>query len=1017
MRNIKKILFLISLQIISANLCYAQMIDINALRYVTTANQAQLKIDVTSRADYQLFMLTHPFRLVIDIKNAKLGTHELNAPPNDHPLFAKVRYAKRNGGVRVVFDFKNSLNSSEISINSNHDDEHSLTVNLLTKNSVAPTVSALPKVQENTTPPSKPVIQASTAKIDEAIKPVVSNEKPDSKATVSEPSVPKLAPAVIQVAAPKIETVKPPAISNEQLENEATVDEANTPNEDKKTDESEADSESKPAAPPVPKPNNDKIVEGKALLEIIINGENLGAQLVNLKKDDVLISASVFKDWRIKKELWANQTDNVSLRSLAPTLQYSVDNNNAALTVAVAPDGFERQVIETQTQYTTTVPADAIRPAPWSAYVNYALTGNFTSPQGFSSLNAPWEVGVTVADWFAYSNFNTNYISQSKAFTSTRNTSYLQWENRETREKVTFGDFSISEPTLSSSGNFGGILWQSNFRQYAQFQSMPSLGLDFNVQTPSHAELYVNNVKTQSWDLQPGMVSLPSVLTSGQGNATLVLTDAFGRRQEITQPFYITQQLLKEGLHEFFYGAGAKHNFSNKMFDYGEGVLFGAHRYGISDSLTVGGAFTVDKRITNAGLSWTKSLWGNFLADSSVAASYQNGLSGYTGASNYQLNLRPINLSVNTAYISRDYGNLNVDATSLQKSKYRFQASLNYNLSFTGSSIGASFSEVTSWNSPTSKSASLFFRQSLFSSLNLNLQVNHDLTTGNNVFMATLNYFPHSLDDSSILNNNNFSYQGSYDQSTHANTQTWQTQRQGNIGEGYNYTLALQKQEQNFSGNARYQYQNNYGIYTANYAQTEQAKSGSASIAGSILTVNNEIYFARPITDSLAVVKVKGTEDEIPVYSNGARLGWANDDKTVIIPNLQSRRVNKMSIKPEDIGLAMEADRPEQSLDVGVKTASVVEFTLSQFVAAEGNAYVLNKDGSKQFLEALPLEYTAKGKVQESFIAKKGFFYLENVPTGDFQATVKRYKHDCVLHLNIPKSDKIVVKLGDVLCE
>ena len=124
-----------------------------------------------------------------------------------------------------------------------------------------------------------------------------------------------------------------------------------------------------------------------------------------------------------------------------------------------------------------------------------------------------------------------------------------------------------------------------------------------------------------------------------------------------------------------------------------------------------------------------------------------------------------------------------------------------------------------------------------------------------------------------------------------------------------------------------------------------------------------------------------------------------------------------MSIKPEDIGLAMEADRPEQSLDVGVRTASVVEFTLSQFVAAEGNAYVLNKDGSKQFLEALPLEYSAKGKVQESFIAKKGFFYLENVPTGDFQATVKRYKHDCVLHLNIPKSDKIVVKLGDVLCE
>jgi outer membrane usher protein FimD/PapC len=58
-----------------------------------------------------------------------------------------------------------------------------------------------------------------------------------------------------------------------------------------------------------------------------------------------------------------------------------------------------------------------------------------------------------------------------------------------------------------------------------------------------------------------------------------------------------------------------------------------------------------------------------------------------------------------------------------------------------------------------------------------------------------------------------------------------------------------------------------------------------------------------------------------------------------------------------------------------------------------------------------------KDKTQDSFIAKKGFFYLENVPTGEFKATVKRYKHDCTLHLSIPKSDKVVVKLGDVVCE
>lgn len=801
------------------------------------------------------------------------------------------------------------------------------------------------------------------------------------------------------------------------------TDESTISDEDNVADETDTTTNDTETPKPIEKPTtaNDNIAEGKALLEIIINGENQGAQLVDLKKEDVIIATRVFKDWRIKKELWSTQTDNVSLRSLAPHLQYTVDNNTAALTITATPDSFEPQVLETQTQYNSVIPTDAVHPALWSGFVNYALTANFSQPKGFDTLNAPWEIELTSEQWFAVSNFNSNYVSLDQSFKTTRSMSYLQWEDMETHQKVTLGDFSINSATLSSSGNFGGILWQSNFRQYGQFQSMPSLGLDFNVETPSHAELYVNDVKTKEWDLQAGMVSLPSVLTSGQGNATLVLTDAFGKQQQISQPFYITQQLLKEGLHDFYYGLGATHKFSSKMINYGHNVLFGAHRYGFNDSLTVGAAFTANKKIANLGGSLTYSFLGNSLVDTAIAVSRQRSLSGYLGVASYQLNLQPINLSLNAAYMSEQFGNLNIDAENLQKNKYRLQASLNYNISFTGSSLGGSVSQAALWSDDSddkpSKSLSLFFRQSLFSSLNLNLQVNHDLTTGDNVVSAMLNYFPHAQDDATILSNNNLSYQTNYNDKTHINSQVWQTQKQGNIGEGYNYTASLQKQDQRYSGSARYQYQNNNGIYSANYSQDEKLIRGNIAVAGSLSTVNNEVYFGRPITDSFAIVKVKGTEEELPVYSNGALLGWSNDDNVIVIPNMQSRWVGKMSIKPEEMGLAVVADHAEQFVDVGVRTASIVEFNLSQFVAAEGNAYTLNKDGSKQYLEALPLEYVANGKTQDSFIAKKGFFYLENILTGEFKATVKRYKHDCILHLTIPKSDKVVVKLGDVLCE
>lgn len=767
------------------------------------------------------------------------------------------------------------------------------------------------------------------------------------------------------------------------------------------------------------KKSSEKTGMEKVLLDVILNGEDLGTQVVNLRTNDVLVPTAVFKDWRIKQELWSPQFDGISLRSLAPHLQYTLDNNNAALTVVASEDSFEPQVLQTaSSRYNLIVPDDAIHPAPWSGFVNYALNANFSQAQGFDSVNVPWEVGITKGRWFGFNNFISNYSTVNHSAKTIRNMSYLQWEDMKTRQKVTFGDFAVTSPTLSTSGNFGGILWQSNFRQYGQFDFMPSFDMNFNVATPSHAELYINQVKTKEWDLLPGTVSLPSLLTSGQGDATLVVTDAFGRQQQISQPFYVTQQLLKEGLHDFYYGAGAMRNFSNKMLDYGSTVLLGSHRYGFSDTLTAGGAFTLSKKVSNVGANVTHSFMGNSLIDTAVSMSHQDSLNGYLATASYQFNQDQLNFALNAGYMSQRYGNLYTDAASLQKNKYRLQTSVNYNIPYSGSSLGASFSQTASWNNnnKTSHAVSLFYRQSLLRNLSLNTQVSHDLGTGDNVASLMLSYFPQTADESDILHNNNLSYQANYDDKTHVDTQIWQAQKQGNIGEGYNYTAAFQKQDQKLSGRLRYQYKNNNGIYTANYAQNEQNIFGNIAVAGSLSTANNEFYFGRPITDSFAVVKVKGTEEDIPIYQDGAFLGVGNEDKAVVIPSLQSRRIAKMSIKPKDLGLGMISDRTEQTVAVGVRTASLMEFTLSKFVAVEGRAYTLAADGSKQYLEALPLEYKAKGKTQDSFIAKKGFFYLENVPTGEFKATVKRYKHDCILHLTIPKTDKVVAKLGDVQC-
>lgn len=756
----------------------------------------------------------------------------------------------------------------------------------------------------------------------------------------------------------------------------------------------------------------------KALLQVMVNSEDVGVQAVVLKNDDVFVSPNTLKEWRIKSALWSAQTQEVSLNSLKPHITYSIDKATAQLNLEVEIDDFEPQVFETQTQLNPVVPDNALqRPALWSGFFNYALDSNFSQPKGFDSLTGFGEVGVTVGNWFGFSSFSANYLASNSTTKMMRGDTYLQWEDTETRQRVILGDFQMNSPTLLSGGKFGGVLWQSNFRQYGQFQFAPSFDMNANVQTPSHAELYINNVKTREWDLQPGSVNLPSLLNSGQGDATLVLTDAFGRQQTITQPFYVTQQLLKEGLHDFSYGLGAMRNFNtNKVFDYGDLALFGNHRYGFTNNLSAGMAFTTTTKKANLGASLTRSFAGNSVIDSAVSVSHQKSLNGYLAHTNYQFTQEYLNLSVNAGYASRYYGGLYTDADSLQKNKYRMQSTLNLRIPETQSSVGVGFSQSVSWLDTKSSLLSLFFRQSLFKGLTLNTQVNHDLTTGDNIASLSLNYFPTTEDTSSILYNNNLSYETSYDDKTHVDRQNWQTQKQGNIGEGYNYTAALQKEDQKLSGFARYQYKNDNGIYTANYAQNEQTILGNISVAGSLVTADNEIHLSRPITDSFAVVKVSGTEEDVAIYNDGALLGHASGNKDIVIPTLQSRRIGKLGIKPKDIGLALVADRNEQAIDIGVRTAHIVEFNMTQFVAVEGRAYTLAKNGTKEYLEALPLEYTVNGKTIKSFVGNKGFFYLENVPVGDFKAVVKRYQNDCTLNLTIPKSDKIVINLGDVAC-
>jgi N-acetylmuramoyl-L-alanine amidase len=138
MRIYWNVLFFIGLQLLSVP-SYAQQINVNSLRYTTTAKQNRMMFDVTASPQYRVFVMDNPSRLVIDIKNAQLE-RSLIQPSAPHPLFARVRSGTKNvTDLRIVVDLKAPINSNKFSLRSNNSDGHHLVIDLLNKDPIVAT--------------------------------------------------------------------------------------------------------------------------------------------------------------------------------------------------------------------------------------------------------------------------------------------------------------------------------------------------------------------------------------------------------------------------------------------------------------------------------------------------------------------------------------------------------------------------------------------------------------------------------------------------------------------------------------------------------------------------------------------------------------------------------------------------------------------------------------------------------------------------------------------------------------
>ena len=150
---------------------------------------------------------------------------------------------------------------------------------------------------------------------------------------------------------------------------------------------------------------------------------------------------------------------------------------------------------------------------------------------------------------------STGYVRKNLSGGSGQQEGYVRYDttlmitDEEDATTWTAGDVISDALSWSSSVRMGGISYGRDFSLRPDLVTWPLPEFSGEAAVPTSVDLFVNGYRAGSTRLQPGYLHPhPIYLTYGAGDAVLVTTDALGRQVSTTMPFYVTSDLLRQGL-------------------------------------------------------------------------------------------------------------------------------------------------------------------------------------------------------------------------------------------------------------------------------------------------------------------------------------------------------------------------------------------------------------------------------------------------------------------------------------
>ena len=677
----------------------------------------------------------------------------------------------------------------------------------------------------------------------------------------------------------------------------------------------------------------------------------------------------------------------ISLRSLAPWTTFRFDESNLTLAITMMPTLMTGTAVVVQDAR----PSDIVYSEDSSTFLNYAVTS-----AGLSDVSGIAEIGSSINGNLLYSSF-----SSAPGTPFRRGLTNYTIDQRDKLRRLMFGDAPVFVDELGGSGIIGGATASRSFDLDPYFIRFPSMSLQGIATTPSQIEIYVNGVLVDRRSVPPGPFEIDKLAaTSGTAAATVVIRDAFGREQTQSSTFYYSTGVLGRGLSEYTYSAGAVRAPSGS-FDYDEPVVFAAHRYGLTDRLTIGGRMEATESLVSGGPSVAfASRLGE--VDFKIAASSTEGRQGMAGSIGFRRLSRRTNFGGVLRRRSDDYVNFSMP---LEADRPLDEATIFASYLPTWGNLALQWVSSRMRDSGERKRLALLSNVSVGRRASLLFSAAAVEENGSRFGEYFVGVSMHAFRDATV-NVSSRTRDGVTSVSAEVN-------RPVPVGRGWGYRVQSVNGSGDSLSHASVQYQNDFGRYEIAVDPQDPGRA-TVSAAGAVVYQGGKVSLTRPVAQSFGLVRVPGVEG-VRVYVSNQLVGRTDSRGDLLVPNLLPYYGNRIRIDDRDVPMTHDIQIIEKTIAPPARGGALVVFPVTEIRNVIGTVVIATAAG-----EVIPaygeMRIAGQGEAHASPIAALGEFYFENVPSGQYEAEVVHEGGRCTFGLTIPSTSGEVIELGRVVC-